>query len=234
MDVILSSLNANEAVAYISEFINVANKTPIQNYSGLMNFDSSVYLNKVASQIGHISQLDFKVVPEPGHVEVRSVPIIGAVSHLSANILDVTQYSSILAENVVDTPALKRAIEDLYCSDGHAVGLDLTLKAYQMNQYAVINQSVARMGGPFFGYASFCLETAKNLYNLGEVNHSIDLLKSLRSDAEKMQEVFADPCIINKYLPVPIPFAKLAAIGLFTGIGLFVTMNVDRFVPVLM
>ena len=30
------------------------------------------------------------------------------------------------------------------------------------------------------------------------------------------------------------PFAKLAAIGLFTGIGLFVTMNVDKFVPVLM
>jgi len=234
MTQLISNLTANDAVVYISEFINVANKTPIQNYSGLMNFDSSLYLNKVASQIGHISQLHFRVMPEPGILEVRSVPIIGAVSHLSANILDVTQYSGILAENAVDTPALKRAIENLYCSDGHAVGLDLTLKAYQMNQYAVINQAVARMGGPFFGYASFCLETAKNLYHLGEVNHSIDLLKSLRSDAEKMQEVFSDPCIINKYLPVPIPFAKLAAIGLFTGIGLFVTMNVDKFVPVLM
>ena len=234
MQVLISNLGANEAVAYITDFINVANKTPIQNYSGLMSFDSSLYLNKVARQIGHISQLDFRVMPEAGYIEVRSVPIIGAVSHLSANILDVTQYSGILAENVVDTPALKRAIEDLYCSDGHAVGLDLTLKAYQMNQYAVINQSVARMGGPFFGYASFCLETAKNLYHLGEVNHSIDLLKSLRSDAEKMQEVFTNPCTINKYLPVPIPFAKLAAIGLCTGIGLFVTMNVDKFVPVLM
>ena len=84
----------------------------------------------------------------------------------------------------MDTPALKRALEDLYNSDGYAVGLDITLKAYQMSQYAVINQAVARMGGPFFGYASVCLETAKNLYNFGEVNQSIDLLKHLRSDAK--------------------------------------------------
>jgi len=234
MHTLISNLDANEAVNYINEFISVANKTPIQTYSGLINFDSSVYLNKVASQIGHISQLNFSIMPEAGYVEVRSAPIIGAISHLSSDILDITQYSGVLAENVVDAPALRRALEGLYCSDGHAVGLDITLKAYQMNQYAVINQGVARMGGPFFGYASSCLETAKNLYHLGEVNQSIDLLKSLRSDAEKMQEVFADPCTINKYLPVPIPFAKLAAIGLFTGIVLFVTINVGKFVPVLM
>ena len=134
----------------------------------------------------------------------------------------------------MDTPALKRAIEDLYGSDGHAIGLDLTLKSIPDESICCYKSGCCKNGWSFFGYASFCLETAKNLYHLGEVNHSIDLLKSLRSDAEKMQEVFADPCIINKYLPVPIPFAKLAAIGLCTGIGLFVTMNVDKFVPVLM
>ena len=112
------------------------------------------------------------------------------------DILDIKQYSGILAENVVDTPALKRALEDLYNSDGHALGLDLTMKAYQMNQYAVINQAVARMGGPFFGYASVCLETAKNLYHLGEVNQSIDLLKNLRNEAETMHEVFSDPRLL--------------------------------------
>ena len=90
------------------------------------------------------------------------------------------------------------------------------------------------MGGLFFGYASVCLETAKNLYQLGEVNQSIDLLKNLRSDAETLQEVFSEPRFINNYLPVPIPFAKLAAIGLCTGIGLFVTMNVDKFVPIVL
>ena len=127
----------------------------------------------------------------------------------------------------MDTPALKRG-QDLYDSDGYAVGLDLTMKAYQMNQYAVINQAVARMGGPFFGYASVCLETAKKLYEVGEVNLSIELLKHLRGDAEIIQEVFPDPRIINTYLPVPIPIAKLMAIGLCTGIGLFVTMNVEN------
>ena len=93
----------------------------------------------------------------------------------------------------MDTPALKRDLEDLYNSDGYAVGLDITLKACQMNQYAVINQAVARMGGPFFGYASVCLETAKNLYELGEVNQCIDLLESLRTDAKIIQEFFQTP-----------------------------------------
>ena len=101
-----------------------------------------------------------------------------------------------------------------------------------MNQYAVINQSVARMGGLFFGYASICLETAKNLYQLGEVNQSIDLLKNLRSEAETLQEVFSEPRFINNYLPVPVPFAKFAAIGLCTGVALFVTMNFDKFAPI--
>ena len=92
------------------------------------------------------------------------------------------------------------------------------------------------MGGLFFSYASICLETAQNLYHLGEINQSIDLLKNLRNEAETMHEVFLEPRLVNTYLPVtvPIPFAKLAAIGLCTGIGLFVTMNVDKFVPVLM
>ena len=135
-------------------------------------------------------------MPEAGYVEVRSAHAIGAVSHLSSNILDIKQYSGILAENVVDTPALKRALEDLYDSDGYAVGLDITLKAYQMNQYAVINQAVARMGGPFFGYASFCLETAKNLYHFGEVNQSIDLLKIYAVTQKIIQEVLSDPRLL--------------------------------------
>ena len=132
-----------------------------------------------------MSQLHFRILPEAGYVEVRNAPAIGAISHLSANILDIKQYSGILSENVVDTPALKRGLEDLYNSDGYAVGLDITLKAYQMNQYAVINQAVARMGGPFFGYASVCLETAKKLYELGEVNQSIDLLKTFTQMTRK-------------------------------------------------
>ena len=59
-----------------------------------------------------------------------------------------------------------------------------------MNQYAVINQSVARMGGLFFGYASICLETAKTYTT--STNQSIDLLKNLRSEAETLQEVFSE------------------------------------------
>lgn len=231
---VISTFHANEAGNYISAFMAVSNKTPIQAYSGLINFDSSIYLNKVASQIGHISQLKFRILAEAGHVEVRSSSAIGAISHLSSNILDIKQYSGVLSENVVDIPALKRDLEDLYNSDGYAVGLDITLKAYQMNQYAVINQAVARMGGPFCGYASVCLETAKNLYELGEVNQCVDLLESLRNDAKIIQEVLSDPRIINSYLPVPIPFAKLAAIGLCTGIGLFVTINMDKIIPLLM
>ena len=234
MEIFISSLSANEAGAYISEFINVAEKTPVQAYYGLVNFDSTLYLNKIARQIGHVSQLHFRILPEAGYVEVRNAHAIGAISHLSSNILDIKQYSGILAENVVDTTALKRDLQDLYDSDGYAVSLDLTMKAYQMNQYAVINQAVARMGGPFFGYASECLETAKKLYEVGEVNLSIELLKHLRGDAEIIQEVLSDPRIINTYLPVPIPITKLMAIGLCTGIGLFVTINVGKLVPILM
>ena len=134
----------------------------------------------------------------------------------------------------MDPPALKRELGELYNSDGYALGLDITLKTYQMSQYAVINQSVARMGGLFFSYASVCLEVAQNLYNLGEVNKSINLLEHLSSEAQIMQEVFSEPRLINSYLPVPIPITTLAAIGLCTGIGLFVTMNMDKlFVPVL-
>ena len=231
---LICSFQANEAGVYISGFIDMTNQAPVQAATGLVNFDSAIYLNKVASQIGHISQLSFRILPEAGYIEVRSAPAIGAISHLSADVLDIKQYSGVLSENMVDVPALKRDLEDLYNSDGYAVGLDITLKACQMNQYAVINQAVARMGGPFCGYASVCLETAKNLYELGEVNQCIDLLESLRTDAKIIQEVLSDPRIINSYLPVPIPFAKLAAIGLCTGIGLFVTINVDKIIPLLM
>ena len=97
-----------------------------------------------------------------------------------------------------------------------------------MNQYAVINQAVARMGGPFFGYASFCLETAKNLYQVGEVNHSIDLLKVCAVTQKKCRRSSPIHALLISYLPVPIPFAKLTAIGLCTGIGLFVTINVGK------
>ena len=61
---------------------------PIQNYSGLMNFDSSLYLNKVASQIGHISQLHFRVMPEPGILELEAYHNRGRFTSV-ANILDV-------------------------------------------------------------------------------------------------------------------------------------------------
>ena len=117
MELFISSLSANEATAYISEFINVE-RTPVQAYYGLVNFDSTLYLNKIARQIGHVSQLHFRILPEAGYVEVRNAHAIGAISHLSSNILDIKQYSGILAENVVDTTALKRDLQDLYDSDG--------------------------------------------------------------------------------------------------------------------
>lgn len=230
----LISLNSNNADVYISEFVRVANSIPAQAYPSLLGFDSTIYLNHTASRIGYISQLDFRIIPEAiGQVEVISAPLIGSISHLGVDILDLTIYSSILAEYNLDPPALKRALGELYDSDGYALGLDITLKTYQMSQYAVINQSVARMGGLFFSYASVCLEVAQNLYNLGEVKQSVSLLKHLSTEAEVMQEVFLEPRMINSYLPVPIPFTKLVAIGLCTGIGLFVTMNVDKCVPVL-
>ena len=149
MNIIISSLNANEAVTYISEFINVANKSPIQNYSGLMSFDSSIYLNKVASQIGHITQLHFRAMPEPGILEVRSVPIIGAVSHLSANILDVTQYSGILAENAVDTPALKE-LSKIYTAQMTCGRVRSNPESIPDEPVCSYKSGVARMGGPFF------------------------------------------------------------------------------------
>ena len=236
---VIETFQANDAGLYISQFINsakfikAADPAPVQAYSGLIDFDSAIYLNKIASHIGHISQLSFRILPESGYVEVKSVPVIGAVSHLSSDILDIKQYSNVVWENGVNAPALKRDLEDLYNSSGYALGL--TLKTYQMSQYAVINQAVARMGGPFFGYASVCLETAKKLYELGEVNQCVDLLEGLRGHAKIIQEVFSDPRIINSYLlPVPMPFAKLTAIGLGTGIGLFLTMNMGKLVPLLM
>lgn len=233
---LLISANSNNADVYISEFMSVANSIPAQAYPSLLGFDSSIYLNHTASRIGYISQLDFRIIPEvAARVEVISAPVIGSISHLQIDILDLTRYSNILNEYNLDPPALKRALGELYNSDGYALGLDITLKTYQMSQYAVINQSVARMGGLFFSYASVCLEVAQNLYNLGEINQSVNLLKHLGNEAEVMQEVFLEPRLINSYLPVsiPIPITKLVAIGLCTGIGLFVTMNVDKFVPVL-
>lgn len=231
----LVSISENASAVYISEIMmtaGLAGSTPNGMCSTLLGFDSAIYLNKVASHIGHVSQLAFEAIPSEGYVKVKTAPIIGSTAHIPLDILDITRYSSILAEYNCNTPALKQALEDIYQSNGHAVGLDLTLKSYQMNQYAVINQSVARMGGLFFGYASICLETAKNLYQLGEVNQSIDLLKNLRSEAETLQEVFSEPRSINNYLPVPVPFAKFAAIGLCTGVALFVTMNFDKFAPI--
>ena len=236
MQNLISTSSCSSAV-YISEIMMTANmannNTPTEICSILLDFDSAVYLNKVATHIGHVSQLTFEAIPSEGCVKVKTASKIGSTAHIPLDILDITRYSNILAEYNCNIPALKEALENIYQSNGYAVGLDLTLKSYQMNQYAVINQSVARMGGLFFGYASICLETAKNLYQLGEVNQSIDLLKNLRSEAETLQEVFSEPRLISNYLPVPVPFAKFAAIGLCTGVGLFVTINFDKIAPMM-
>jgi hypothetical protein len=232
----LISSSCTDSAIYISNIMassTVAGISETERSCLLLCFDSSTYLHKVARHIGHISQLAFHSLPGEGYVEVRSAPVIGAISHLPSNILDIRTYTDTLAENNGNIPAVRQAIEDLYRSNGYAVGLDITLKSYQINQYAVINQAVARMGGLFFGYASICLETAQKLYQVGEINQSIDLLKHLRSEAATLQEVFANPREVNTYLPAPIPFAELAAIGVCTGIGLFVTLNLGKFAPMI-
>ena len=163
MELFISTLGANEATVYISEFINVAEKTPVQAYYGLVNFDSTLYLNKIARQIGHVSQLHFRILPEAGYVEVRNAHAIGR-SHLSSNILDTNNIRVFWRKTL--WIQRQKDLQDLYDSDGYAIGLDLTMKAYQMNQYTVINQRL-RNGWPFFGYTSDCLETAKKLYEVG-------------------------------------------------------------------
>ena len=60
---VINTFQANDAGIYISGFYKRGQPGSVQAYYGLVNFDSTLYLNKIASQIGHVSQLHFQILP---------------------------------------------------------------------------------------------------------------------------------------------------------------------------
>jgi len=229
-----------------NDLINVLNiaasgvATREATLDAILSCDISNYFFNVASRIGYIGQLVFEA--DNSNLTVRTIYEFGTSSHLPREVLDMNDFSSIIQDNSRNTGQLRRAFLSLYENEGHSASLLITLKAYQLTQYAVINQAVARMPGAYFEYAQISMTLCQDFYIKGMIDEALAILNKLNTESKSLHDILKEPQTINEFLPdrfaptpffTAYPFLPLAGIGVCVGTGLFVMINIDRITQVL-